>query len=311
MKALTYKSVQFYTGKDILFTGIVSLAYLLLSYLLIGYRSDQLVLIGLFNTMYYLSPSTRKFILGFSIFIIYWIVFDYMKAFPNYLFNKVHIADLYGVEKNLFGIYSRGELLTPNEYWLQHTSPVLDVLSGLFYLCWIPVPLLFAGYLFFRNKEQFMLFSWTFLSINFIGFIIYYSYPAAPPWYVQQHGFSFQPATPGSPAGLSRFDNYFGIAVFKSLYQRGSNVFAAMPSLHSSYPLLVLYYGIRNRLGRINIIFAVIAAGIWFAAIYTSHHYILDVIAGILCAGLGLIFFDILYGWYKRYQTNNNDKRTT
>ena len=308
MKALTYRSVQFYTRKDILFTGIVSAAYLLLSYLLIGYRSDQLVLIGLFNTMYYLSPSTRKFILGFSIFIIYWIIFDYMKAFPNYLFNEVHIGSLYRAEKSLFGIYGEGRILTPNEYWLLHTSPFLDILTGLFYLCWIPVPLMFAGYLFFRDKEQFMYFSWTFLLTNIIGFIIYYCYPAAPPWYVQQHGFSFQPATHGSPAGLSRFDSYFGISLFKSLYERGSNVFAAMPSLHSSYPLLVLYYGVRNRMGRINLIFAVITVGIWFAAVYTSHHYILDVIAGILCALLGLVFFGFLSRWYKRYRGNNKSK---
>jgi len=308
MKTLTYRSVQFYTRKDILFTGIVSVAYLLLSYLLIGYRSDQLVLIGLFNTMYYLSPSTRKFILGFSVFILYWIIFDYMKAFPNYLFNEVHIESLYQAEKNLFGIYGGEGILTPNEYWLLHTSPFLDILSGLFYLCWVPVPLMFAGYLYFRDKAQFMNFSWTFLLINIIGFIIYYCYPAAPPWYVQQHGFSFQSATPGSPAGLSRFDNYFGITLFKSLYVRGSNVFAAMPSLHSSYPLLVLYYGIRNRMGRINLIFAVITVGIWFAAVYTSHHYILDVIAGILCALLGLVFFGFLSRVYKGYRSNIKSK---
>ena len=73
----------------------ISAAYLLVSSVLVGFKTDQLFLIGVFNLMYFLSPITRKFIVGFSIFIIYWIVFDYMKAFPNYNYNSVHIADLY------------------------------------------------------------------------------------------------------------------------------------------------------------------------------------------------------------------------
>jgi membrane-associated phospholipid phosphatase len=106
-------------------------------------------------------------------------------------------------------------------------------------------------------------------------------------------------------AGLERFDDYFGVTIFKSLYEKGSNVFAAMPSLHSSYPLLVLYYGIRNKLGWLNIVFAFITIGIWFAAVYTSHHYVLDVIAGIVCAFLGIVVFSLLARWYKRHTGNN------
>lgn len=310
MEKLIVAPRHFFSAKDILTTGAVSVAYLLLSYLLIGYKPEQLVLIGIFNALYYISPVTRKFILGFSVFIIYWIIFDYMKAFPNYLFGAVHIESLYKAEKHLFGIHNNGTVLTPNEYWLHHTTPFLDVAAGLFYLCWVPVPLLFAGFLFFRNREQFFNFSWTFLLINIIGFIGYYCYPAAPPWYVQQHGFTFHASTPGNTAGLARFDNYFGVTIFQSLYAKGSNVFAAMPSLHSSYPLLVLYYGGRNKLGWASIVFAVIAAGIWFSAVYTSHHYMLDVIAGIMCAFLGISIFPFLSRWYKQYQANQHRKLT-
>jgi membrane-associated phospholipid phosphatase len=31
--------------------------------------------------------------------------------------------------------------------------------------------------------------------------------------------------------------------------------------------------------------------GIWFSAIYTSHHYVLDVLAGITCAIVGIALF--------------------
>jgi len=151
-----------------------SIGYLLLSYLLIGFKSDQLILVGLFNFMYYLSAVTRKFILGFTVFIVFWVIFDYMKAFPNYEFNSVSIKELYELEKSIFGFSNNGVLVTPNEYWLVHHSTFLDILAGIFYLSWIPVPLTFAGVLFFFRKRAFFYFSLTFLLVNLLGFCVYY-----------------------------------------------------------------------------------------------------------------------------------------
>lgn len=269
----------------------VSVGYLLLSYFLIGFKTEQVYLLLLFNGMYFASGITRKFITGFSIFIVFWVVYDYMKAFPNYLHQTVHIEDLYLAEKKLFGINHDGGILTLNEYFLHRHTGFLDVLTGISYLCWVPVPLTFAGFLFFKDRSAFLQFSLSFFLVNLIGFVIYYMYPAAPPWYVQQHGFEFIASTHGNTAGLERFDALFNTHIFRSLYTKGSNVFAAMPSLHASYPVIVLYYGIKYRLGKINILFVLVMAGIWFSAIYNSHHYLLDVLAGIACAGIGIGLF--------------------
>lgn len=282
-------------NKSSLLVVVISALYLLLAALLVGFKTEQLVLVILFNVFYFLSSATRKFILGFSVFIVYWIIFDFMKVLPNYMVNPVHIQSLYFAEKNWFGILlSNGSIITPNEYWQLHHYTALDILSGFFYLCWVPIPLLFAGWLFFKNKALFLEFTLSFLLVNLIGFVIYYIYPAAPPWYVHLYGFHFNPHTPGNTANLARFDEYFHVSVFKSLYAQSSNVFAAMPSLHSSYPLIVLYYGIKGKLKYVNILFAIIMVGIWFAAVYTSHHYILDVVGGILCAIFGIMLFQSL-----------------
>jgi hypothetical protein len=280
--------------KSISIVSGLSLLYLFISYLLLGFKSDQLVLVGIFNVLFYASVITRKFILGFTIFIVYWIIFDYMKAFPNYYYKDVAIGGLYNMEKSIFGIHHNNTVLTPNEYLLLKSSTAMDIFAGVFYLCWIPVPLGFAAYLFFKNKEQFLYFSITFVVVNLLGFVVYYAYPAAPPWYIQVHGFNFHPLTQGNTAGLARFDKYFNVTIFKSIYAKGSNVFAAMPSLHSSYPVIVVYYGIKNRLGFINLFFITVTVGIWFTAVYASHHYILDVLAGILCATLGILLFNII-----------------
>lgn len=281
---------------------VLSVVYVALSSVLVGFKSDQIVLIALVNGLYYLSGYTRRFVTGFAIFIVYWIIFDYMKAFPNYHFNAVHIADLYNREKSFFGIHNNGKILTPNEYLKANSRPWLDVVTGIFYLCWIPVPLGFAAYLLFTRPKEFLGFALTFFLVNLLGFVVYYTYPAAPPWFIQEHGFNFIPLTKASTAGLARFDNYFHAGIFKSIYSKGSNVFAAMPSLHSSYPVIVLYYGLKNRLTYANIIFAVVMVGIWFTAVYASHHYVLDVLAGITTAICGISLFNFILNKSKRFQ---------
>ncbi len=290
------KKTSLFTAKSLVFCLLGSLVYLLLSRMLIGSRSDQFILVGIFNFCFFASRLTRQFITGFSIFIVYWIIFDYMKAFPNYLYNDVHIESLYRAEKALFGITDGTAVLTPNEYFARHTSVPLDILSGIFYLCWIPVPLSFAAIMFFKNRAAFFQFALTFFLVNIIGFIGYYLYPAAPPWYVAQHGFQFIPETPGNMGGLVRFDNYFNVTIFKEMYAKSSNVFAAMPSMHSAFVLIVLFYGVKYRLKGWNILFATVMAGIWFSAVYTAHHYLLDVFAGIFSAVVGIF---LIQWWAK------------
>jgi hypothetical protein len=272
----------------------LSLAYLLFSYLLIGFRPEQLVLVALCNGCYFISDTTRRLITGFSIFVVFWILYDYMRAFPNYAYQAVDVASIYHTEKRLFGISYGGHLLTPNEFWLLHHQPWLDVLCGLFYLCWVPIPLGFAAYLFFANRRLFFAFSLTFLLVNILGFIVYYLHPAAPPWYVQQHGFVFRALTMGSTAGLARFDSFFGLHIFQGIYAKNANIFAAMPSLHSAYPVIVAFYAVKNRMGWLNLVFFTIMVGIWFAAVYTSHHYVLDVLAGICTALAGIFIIRLL-----------------
>jgi len=40
-------------------------------------------------------------------------------------------------------------------------------------------------------------------------------------------------------------------------------------------------------------LFVVFMLGIWFAAVYSGHHYIIDVLAGILCALIGIAIFEV------------------
>lgn len=278
--------------KRVLIATAISIAYFIVSYFLIGFRPEQVFISGLFFVLYTSSKRTRNFVLTLLPFIIFWVIFDYMKAFPNYKYATVHIGDLYELEKKFFGIRYNGAIHTLNEYWSLNRSVFMDVLNGFFYLCWMPVPISFAAYLFFKNRKGALEFCLTFLLTNFVGFIGYYGYPAAPPWYIHNHGLIFDAATPGNVAGLAGFDQFIGAPIFHGLYSKSSNVFAAMPSLHAAYALVSVYYAFKKNVATGWKIFLVIVClGTWFAAVYTDHHYVFDVLIGILCACIGILLF--------------------
>ncbi len=278
-------------------TESAMLLFLLAAYCLwvgfaVGFRGDHYFLILLSLVCWTMSPATRRFIKALGVFILYWVIYDSMRICPNYEVNDVHIGDLYQLEKTLFGLPSG---LTPNEYFGIHHNPVADFLAGVFYLNWVPVPLAFAIYLYFRDKVYYLRFAWAFVATNIVGFVVYYLYPAAPPWFVSDYGFEFLRDTPASPAGLLRFDDLIGFPLFGSIYSKNANIFAAMPSLHSAYPVILLYYGLKRRSGPVNWLFLVFLLGVWFTAVYSNHHYILDVGAGALCALVSVVVFEWLF----------------
>ncbi len=261
----------------------------------VGFRPEHLWIAVLLAILFFATPATRRLMVALLPFIIFGISYDWMNIVHNYEVNPVDIEGIYNSEKELFGITcADGVLRTPNEFFALHTTPLLDFLGGFFYLCWVPVPILFGLWLYFKGQTKaYLHFAIVFLLVNLIGFAGYYIHPAAPPWYVTKYGFDFILGTPGDTAGLSAFDNMTGLGIFNALYGRNSNVFAAVPSLHSAYTLVAFIYSLRSKSPAwIRIFLAVVTLGIWFTAVYTSHHYIIDVSLGILCAIIGFLLFE-------------------
>lgn len=269
--------------------------WLCVTVLFIGFRPEHVVMAVFIAAMYFLLPATRRLTVALLPFILFGISYDWMNLLPNYKVNPVDVEGLYNTEKSLFGItVSEAMRLTPNEFWALHTTPVMDFLAGVFYLCWVPLPIFFGLWLYFTGKKKpYLHFALVFLLVNLIGFAGYYIHPAAPPWYVALHGFEAVPGTPGDVAGLGAFDRMTGLGIFDALYARNANVFAAMPSLHSAYTFCAFIYSIRARSSMAwKIVLGAVTLGIWFTAVYTSHHYILDVMGGIACTLLGFVVFE-------------------
>ena len=274
--------------------GIV-VAFIVLTGLFVGIRSEHFLMAAIFITLFFAGLPTRKLVVALLPFFIFGISYDWMRVCPNYEVNPIDVAGLYNLEKSWFGVADQGTLMTPCEYFVIHHWKVADIFAGIFYLCWVPVPIAFGIWLYLtKSRNVYLRFAMVFLLVNLIGFAGYYIYPAAPPWYAMNYGFEPVLNTPGNVAGLGRFDEITGLTIFNSIYGRNANVFAAVPSLHAAYMVVAFVYAIIRRCKWYVItLFSIIMAGIWATAIYSGHHYIIDVLLGILCALTGIAVFEL------------------
>lgn len=283
--------------REALWCGLLLALWLVVTAAFVGFRPEHPVMALLIFALFFVTAPSRRLIVALIPFLLFGISYDWMNIVPNYKVNPVDVEGLYNAEKALFGIATAGgSVLTPNEFFAIHHCAFADVLAGLFYLCWVPLPIAFGLWLYFSGRtEAYLHFALVFLFVNLIGFAIYYVHPAAPPWYVALHGFEAVEGTPGDVAGLGRFDAMTGLGIFNALYARNSNVFAALPSLHSAYTLVAFIYAMRYRTTVAwRVVLAFVTLGIWFTAVYSSHHYIIDVTAGIATALAGALIFEAL-----------------
>ena len=288
------------TNRELLTLFLCLGIWLVVTALFVGIRPEHPLLIALIAVLFCAHPQTKKLVIALLPFILFAVSYDWMNIVPNYKVNPIDVQGLYEAEKSLFGITTAAGTVTPNEYFAEHHCAFMDFWAGFFYLCWVPVPILFGLSLYFmKQRNLYLRFAIVFLFVNLIGFAGYYIHPAAPPWYVMKYGFEPILNTPGDVAGLGRFDEMTGLGIFDSLYSRNSNVFAAVPSLHSAYMVIAFYYSLKAKYPNfLRVIFGIIMFGIWFTAVYSAHHYIIDAILGASCSVLGIFIFEkILMKW--------------
>jgi hypothetical protein len=253
--------------------------YLLVMALLGGPHPEHFLAVVIALVLALWNDQSRKLALIGLPYLLYALVYDSMRFYADYIRSPIiHVEEPYHFDLRWFGIHG----LTPNEWLQKHTSAVLDFFCGLAY-----TPMFFIGEsillsIYFIAKAQVRRaerFTWIFVLANFIGFACYYIYPAAPPWYVSDHGFVVDLTVHASPAGAIRFDSLIGFPLMQGFYGKSADVFGAIPSLHVVYPFLAMVYGWNLR--RFRWIAAPYFLLVCFAAVYLNHHYLLDIFLGL------------------------------
>jgi membrane-associated phospholipid phosphatase len=207
------------------------------------------------------------------------LIYELLRGLFHYR-GTVHVGDLHAYEAKLFSIATSEGPRAISDVVSRHTSPWLDAVCGATYFFFLTEVVVVAAYLFFRARPKALELSVGFLVVNLLGWAIWFVYPAAPPWYVDQYGTG--PAlldVVSSPAGLARVDAWLGVPIATTFYSKSANVFGAVPSLHVAYATLVAWVAapVRGGVRWVTLGFAISMA---FSAVYLRHHYVIDVVAG-------------------------------
>ncbi|MCL2012189.1 MAG: phosphatase PAP2 family protein [Cystobacterineae bacterium] len=214
-------------------------------------------------------------------------LFDTQRYFIEALRGPIHTGDFWRLEQSWFPAMLGDKQTIWPEFFLKHSSAALDLFCGFCYMAYLPAFFTIFIVLLWKTRPRAELLAWAFLLTNTIGVITYVVFPLAPPWYILEYGPGpAQLSVPGSAAGAARFDLLLGISYFEQFYSRSPNVFGAMPSLHMAYPILATL-AVWERGWSWRLICGLFAISVGFSAVYLSHHYILDVLAGVVAGVLG------------------------
>ena len=165
-----------------------------------------------------------------------------------------------------------------------HQNTFLDIMA------WLPYGIIHFGAPVVCSIIMFMfaapgtvpVFARSFGYMNLVGVSIQLMFPCSPPWYENMYGLA--PATyaiKGSPAGLARIDKLFGIALYTPGFTGSPMVFGAFPSLHAGSATIEALF-MSHVFPRLRPFFIAYTLWLWWATMYLSHHYAVDLVGGSL-----------------------------
>ncbi len=160
-----------------------------------------------------------------------------------------------------------------------------DVVLTTVYASHFLTGLTIAAVLWIRQREAWLRWMRRYLAINFGALVIYLVYPMAPPWMASELGLieADLPRITGrgwADLGLGRFD---------LVLQGVGNPVAAMPSLHAGIAFLVAMYGIWRLRSPLRFLLVLYPFAMSFALVYYAEHYVVDVLAGAVLAGVVMV----------------------
>lgn len=258
-----------------------------------------LALVG--GTLLILMPITSQFFFPGLPIWVYLVYFFCSRFIPTEIRPHIWVRVLPALENVLYGA-NLSNILSA------HTNSMLDLIA------WIPygilhftLPAVVVGVLFiFGAPGSGPSFAKAFGWMNITGVTIQLLFPCTPPWYENEHGLS--PAAygmPGSPAGLARIDKIFGVDMYTTAFSTAPVPFGAFPSLHSGNAVIEALF-LSYCFPRFRPLFGAYVVWIWWATMYLSHHYAVDLVGGALIAAA--YFYITKAYWMPRPQPDKSTR---
>lgn len=214
--------------------------------------------------------------------------------------------DVINLQRNL-GFFWEDELnewANDNLFWAQSMNIIY------FYLHF-PLIIAFGMWMYFFRRHRYTLSRDAFLLSGAVALVLYWLYPVAPPRELPDLAARFDPNAPAYLTGfVDTMREYLGYGYQAQSTQAFVNPYAAMPSLHFGWDLLLGWVIIRAFWQeRLLWFFAPIAVALptlqIFAITLTANHYFIDAAAGgvvaLMGVGLALATRRWIYPWLDQW----------
>jgi membrane-associated phospholipid phosphatase len=228
----------------------------------------------------------RVYLRDFGLFAVLMLVYAEARGFAHYVRPQPYYAPQLHLEKWLFGgIVPTAEL---QRLWWHGTLHWWDKLLFDVAKLHFVVPPLLAFALWIRRRALFFRFATSMLALSFAGAITFLLYPSAPPWAA---GRALLTPT------VTRIDDGPWSAVPNSVSLSSvvqSNPYAAIPSLHGGYAMLVYLFVVSLAWGTrwrwpVAIASACYPLALSFSVVYTGNHYVVDILIGYAYAAVTFV----------------------
>jgi hypothetical protein len=231
----------------------------------------------------YYGPRTKDFLRDVSPYVLVAIAYDLVRyARPLFVTaDRVLGCELRRFELSLFGF---GTGRTPQDWFATHHSAGWDLYFAVPYTVFVYVAFIYAAYLYFTDRARMRHYLWSFALANLLSFVIWMVVPAAPPWYIREHGCAIDMSAAPSAAGLLRVDALLNVEYYETFYSRAASVFGAIPSMHCAYPMLGLLTARHAATVRTWPIHVLYVVSMFVASVYLDHHWMIDGVLGWLLA---------------------------
>jgi hypothetical protein len=195
--------------------------------------------------------------------------------------DSAHVLPQLRADEVLFGWLTGGPVPT---VWLQERLYDAgevhwwDVAIVPVYMTHFVVPMVLAVVLWLSAYELFRRYVWTLVVLTLLTLATYALFPAAPPWMAGLNGY-----LPDVTRVTSETLQATGIGTIRSAVARGeayANAVAAIPSLHSAVPMMVLLFS-WSRVGRkLRALLVAYVVAMTFTLTYGGEHFVVDAFVG-------------------------------
>ena len=195
--------------------------------------------------------------------------------------DNAHVLPQLRADEILFGWLTGGQVPT---VWLQdrlYTAGEVswyDVVIVPVYMSHFLVPMALAIALWLGSYALFRRYVWTLVALTVMTLATYALFPAAPPWMAGLNGY-----LPEVARVTSETLEATGISTVRSAVQQGeayANAVAAIPSLHSAVPMMVLLFSWALVSVRTRVLLVLYVVAMTFTLTYGGEHYVVDAFVG-------------------------------